>query len=103
MPSATLQLSVLTAGFAAGAGALVDEDRAADDARGVATACAAEGEDVLGFAGAFADGLAFGLAEAGARERPAVRDARILVDAAESVPTPPCIVPLWPAGWARSA
>jgi hypothetical protein len=105
-----LQLSVLTAGFAAGAGALVDVERAADaargaadDARGAAAGGAAGADAALGFAGAFADWLAFGLADAGARERPAVRDARILADAAESVPTPPCVVPLRPAGWARSA
>jgi hypothetical protein len=106
MPSDWLQLSVLAAGFAAGAGALADEDRAVEDARGAAgagAAGAAAAGAAFGLAGAFADWLAFGLADAGARERPAVRAARILVDAVESTPTPPCVVPLRPAGRAASA
>ncbi len=79
-----------------------------DDARGaaaagVAAAAVAAADTTLGFAAAFADWLAFGLAVAGARERPAVRAARILVDAVESTPTPPCVVPLRPAGRAASA
>jgi hypothetical protein len=102
MPS-ELQLSVAAVGVGealavadgvavgAVAAAAVEEDRTAEDARGLAAAAAVEDGAAFGFATAFGDRLACGLADAGATAALAVLVARIMADAAESTPTPPCV------------
>jgi hypothetical protein len=104
MPPDTLQLSVVAVALDEGLGvadavavaaALADEGRAADAARGAAVAAAGVADGAaFAFAAAFGVRLACGLAGAEATARPAVLAARIMLDAAESTPTPPCFAPL---------